>query len=902
MDDINCLLIIYDIIAANSKGRSKSEVDLLPTPIHETHNSSPNRHSTGLILGTATANYPISGTSGLNEFHHHHHSHAGIIATTPHSHRHHHYHRGGGHQHSLLGAGGAIPIRASTTTTATTGPVIHQAATAPAHSSMKGRAHNFLTTLVRRRASSNDTSGLGPTAHQISAPKHSHLGVTALSPLGNWINTVGGHHHHQHHAHVHGDQTLQHQQRQQHCHHAHCCQRHRCPHHRPQQRHSLTSLSSNAPFAALVSAPMAHENSTAVPIMGRPLKFKEGLSKGKTPIHINTAAAAALGSSRPNQYYRQSSHQNHNHNPPSASTASSASSSSLSHSSLPSASTLHTVGSTTVRSGSWGPASGAGVVNNGNGGLYSSSSTHMMVATPSSSTSTGFSPHSLRRFASRDAIHRSTSSLSQNQGFGRSTSGSSEGLTSALALASVGGGAAQSEAEGKPSSDPTQLVDMVDAQQDEFQFTESPLPYTPQGQTPPISEPKIMDSRTSVDSLGGRVSSGTTTAASVLTAFPPGIGNLNRPSMDYMSFKPATSSSSSARDSLLQQQRYDPGLSSAGRARRQSGDVRRGRRVDADPDDDDDEVCGNSTEDLARFLAMGPLAMRESHSVMAMEGPVDCHHHYCQHHQHHQHLHLHHGHHSHSHHHHHHHHHHYNHVHPQQHQQYPREDRRPSSGPLPVRNESSSTFSHTSGASTVAHNPPPPSKTAISFLRTETPPSLSRTSTSSSGKQVKRAVSVESFLGQESFLSRVPSVRSKGYGLESALMSTMIAPSPLGLADSCADVCTSPSPAPLCCSNGSIALPTPGVLPDCGVILSDQDKNQIKETDAAATAGANNHAVNAVDPAVDSTNLTKAASTGPVTPAVARTRQESTFVRKSSESQQCCSLEVEDLDVKPMVN
>ncbi|KAG9321389.1 hypothetical protein KVV02_005762 [Mortierella alpina] len=33
------------------------------------------------------------------------------------------------------------------------------------HPSMKGRAHNFLTTLVRRRASSNDTSSLTPTPH-----------------------------------------------------------------------------------------------------------------------------------------------------------------------------------------------------------------------------------------------------------------------------------------------------------------------------------------------------------------------------------------------------------------------------------------------------------------------------------------------------------------------------------------------------------------------------------------------------------------------------------------------------------------------------------------------------------------------------------------------------------------
>ncbi|KAK5829079.1 hypothetical protein F5H01DRAFT_393140 [Linnemannia elongata] len=291
--------------------------------------------------------------------------------------------------------------------------------------------------------------------------------------------------------------------------------------------------------------------------------------------------------------------------PHSALTTSSASSSSLFHSSLPSASTLHTIGSTAVKSGSWGPATGAGVVNSGSGGPYISNSTHMSLATPSSSTITAFSPHSLRRFASRDALHRSTSSPSQNQGFRRSTSGCSEGLTYASAMASVGGGAAQTKAEEKPLSNPTQVVDMMDGQQDEFQFTESPLPYTPQGQTPPTSGSKAMDSRTSIDSLGGRPSSSTTTTTAVPTAFPPGIGNLNRPSMDYMSFKPATSSSSSsARDSLLQQQRYDPGLSSAGRARGQSVDMRRGRRVDADPDDGDDETVIITTTTITNTTTM----------------------------------------------------------------------------------------------------------------------------------------------------------------------------------------------------------------------------------------------------------------------------------------------------------
>ncbi|KAF8932775.1 Rap/ran-GAP protein [Haplosporangium gracile] len=843
-------------LTANSKGRSKSEVDLLLTPIHEIHNRSPNRHSTGLIMGSATANYPTSGTSGLNEFHHYHHNHTRIIATTPHS-PHHHYHYQGSHQHSLLGVDGATPIQATTTTTATTGPVNHQAATAPAHFSMKGRAHNFLTTLVRRRASSNDTSGLGPTAHQISTPKHSHLGVTASSPLGHWINTAGSHHHHQYNAH--GDQNLQHQHRQ-HCHHTHCCQSHRYQHHPSQQRHSLTSLSSNVAATAPVPTPIVQESSATIPIMGRPLKFKEGLNKGKTPIHINTAAAAALGSSHPNQYYQHSLH--HSHNPPSASTASSASSSSFLHSSLPSASTLNKAGSTAFRSGSWGPAAGKAIVNNGSGELYSSTSTHMMLATPSSSSSTRFSPHSLRSSASRDAMHRSRCSLPHNQGFGRLTSEVSESLASAPASVSTGGvagGIKQSKAEEMSSSTTTQVIDAVDGQQDEFQFIESPLPYTPQGQTPPIPGSKVMESRPSIDSLGSQLSSSTMTITTAPTAFPPGIGNLNKPSMDYMRFKPATSStsSSSARDSLLQQQRYDPGLSTVGRARGQSADVRRGRRVDADPDDDDDE-CGNSSEDLARFLAMGPLALRESHSVMAMECTAES---YRRHH----------------------HHHHYHHTRPHPQQQYFREDRRPISGSLFVRNESSPTFYHTSGAAiTVAHHAPP-SKPAISFTHTDVPPSLSRTSTSSSWKQVKRAVSVESFLGQKPVLSRVPSLRTKGYGLETASMSTMVA-SPPGVKESRAASCT--SLLPRCCGGGNIALPVAGAVPTCGVILGEQEKHQIHESVSTA--------------AMTTPDSIKAAGTGPATPVIVRTRQELTFVRKSSDTQCSCSHEVEDLDVKPI--
>ncbi|KAG0277997.1 hypothetical protein BGZ95_004935 [Linnemannia exigua] len=136
------------------------------------------------------------------------------------------------------------------------------------------------------------------------------------------------------------------------------------------------------------------------------------------------------------------------------------------------------------------------------------------------------------------------------------------------------------EKKANSSSEAIQPTDMADRQEDgAIQFTESPLPYTPQGQVtaaqmpPTSSESKLKESRTSTDSLGGRRHE-SNSATVVPTAFPPGIGNLNKSPTDYMSFKPATSSnSSSARNSLLQQQRYDPGYSAAARVRGQSGDV-----------------------------------------------------------------------------------------------------------------------------------------------------------------------------------------------------------------------------------------------------------------------------------------------------------------------------------------
>ncbi|KAG0373293.1 Rap/ran-GAP protein [Mortierella sp. AD032] len=916
-------------LTGNSKGRSKSEVDLLLTPNQEVHNSLPNRHS-------------ISGSAGLNEFHHHHHSHAGIIATTPHAHQYLRYHRGGStgqqHQYSPITPNGTIPIR--TSSLATTGPVTHQTATAPAHSSMKGRAHNFLTTLVRRRASSNDTSGLGPTAHQIGVPKHSNLGAMASSPLGTWINTAGSNHNHQKAAYT--DQHQHH--RQQNSHHTLCCcqalrHQHQLHHHPPQQRHSFNSLSPNpAASTPLTAAPQEGSTKDSVPILGRPLKFKEGYSnKGKAaPMHINTAAAAAMGSSSAtataasyqSQYHHQhSSHyghlNHHNHNPPSASTLSSASSS-LYHSSIPSASTVKTAGSS-YRAGSLG-----------------GSGTSMMLATPSSSSSSGFSPHSLRSVASKEAIHRSTSSPSQNQGLGRSTGGRSEGLTPILASADAGSGAVatsegsssinQGEAviKASSSSEAVQVTDATDGKEDgTIHFTESPLPYTPQGQLtaaqmlPTSSGSKPMESRTSIDSLGDRPHE--SSSATVPTAFPPGIGNLNRSPMDYMSFKPATSSSSSsARNSLLQQQRYDPGYSAAARVRGQSGDVvrRRGQHLlDPDLDDDDDDDIGsggkrycarNSSEDLARFLSMGPLALRESHAVMTLEHSSDQHQHQYQHqvyeHQQNPH-HHHHGHHDHSyghaghHNHHHHHYHHYHHA-PsppaRQQYQYPREVRRPSSGSLPLRNESHSRFYHTA-------TPAPPvadaSKTTGHVNLPPVTPAITRTMSSgstSSGKQVKRAVSVESFLGQETVLSRVPSLRSKGYGLEAALLSTMMmtirAPGSLASANGYVEASCSLPSVHRCCSGPASGAAIVG--PACEVMLGDQDELEIQNKSSSASLSPSTTAAVAADGISNATVQTK--SPLPVTPAITKSRQESNFVQESNDGQHSCSIESEELDMKPI--
>ncbi|KAF9103301.1 Rap/ran-GAP protein [Mortierella sp. GBA35] len=876
-------------LTANSKGRSKSEVDLLLSPIQEAQNVSPNRHSTGLILGTETTSHPILGTSSINEFHHHHHSNnAGIIAAS--SHHHHHHHHYSHYQHSYPAASATIPIRSNMTST-TTGQVTHQNATAPAHSSMKGRAHNFLTTLVRRRASSNDTSGLGPTAHQMSAPKQSNLSIHALSPLDNWVSTSGSHCH---------QYQIQVDHHLQPCHHSHCCQNHRCQHYPPQQRRSLTSLPSNT--VTSVAASTTHEGTAAVPIMGRPLKFKEGFTKGKTPTHINTAAAVVMGTSYPNQYYQHSSH-----HPPSTSTVSSASSSSLYASSLPSASTIP--GSTSFRS-----TSGTSVGGGGHGSSpHSSSSATMMLATPSSSSSTGLSPHSLRSLASREAIHRSTSSPLQNQldekkGLGRSISGGHEELT--LTSASATGGVKQSESEEKSLSseaETTRVIDAVDGLQDEVQFTESPLPYTPQAQSSshtqlplPASGSKttIAESRTSIDSLGsqlggGFLSSGSNSITTAPpTAFPPGVGNLNKTSMDYMSFKPTTSSS--ARNSLLDQQRYDPGKAAAARVRAQSGDLRQ-RREGVGKDDEDG--CRSNSEDLSRFLTMGPLALRESHSVMAMDHCPSEHHCQCQYQPHHcyqqQHHHLHH----HSHHHNHagFHHHHQHHHHDRQ---YPgvgfNNNRRPSSGPLLGRNESPATFYQTDADATATVKPKGPT---IHF--SNNPPLASeyllpRKSTGSSSKQVKRAVSVESFLGRESVLSKIPSLRSKGLGLEAALLSTIVPPGPP----------SGPTEASFSsCCDSSTSVPSAAAVLDlsCEVLMTPiQDKTESQailllsqqlqqQPTIAQSLPADTSASN-----VDSTMSTKSV----VVPEIVKTRQES--VRKSNESQHSCSNEVENLNVKPM--
>ncbi|KAF9400139.1 Rap1 GTPase-activating protein 2 [Mortierella sp. AD011] len=228
----------FGMSIGNHKGRSKSEIDLL---LKTTPEGSQVTIPKGPIARAISSSLPSSYQS--------------------------HNHGQGPYEIQQHHTGSSVPIG------------IHQANTnsssaiaAPAHSSMKGRAHYFLATLVKRRASSNDTSVLSPTVHLASKPSN----LSSASPLGIW-NSVPGH-------------NVQAQSGNcSHHHHCHGCQLHHQKHHHHCARSRIGSTPSLHPY---------HQESVSQESnVERPLRFKEGYSlKSKAPIHINTSIASSPNS------------------------------------------------------------------------------------------------------------------------------------------------------------------------------------------------------------------------------------------------------------------------------------------------------------------------------------------------------------------------------------------------------------------------------------------------------------------------------------------------------------------------------------------------------------------------------------------------------------------------------
>ncbi|KAF9999941.1 Rap1 GTPase-activating protein 2 [Entomortierella chlamydospora] len=235
---------ILGMSIGNYKGRSKSEIDLL---LKTTPEGSQATMPKGPIAKAISSSLPSSYQS---------HNHG----QGPYEVQQHH-----------AGSSGPIGIPQANTNSSS-------AIAAPAHSSMKGRAHYFLATLVRRRASSNDTSALGPTVHLGSKPSN----LSSASPLGTWNSAA------EHNVQAQSGNCSHH-------HHCHGCQLHHQKHH----HHCVRSRIGSTP-----SPHLHHQESTnQEPNMEQPLRFKEGYSlKSKAPIHINTSIASSPNFQNPGYY------------------------------------------------------------------------------------------------------------------------------------------------------------------------------------------------------------------------------------------------------------------------------------------------------------------------------------------------------------------------------------------------------------------------------------------------------------------------------------------------------------------------------------------------------------------------------------------------------------------------
>ncbi|KAF9432606.1 Rap1 GTPase-activating protein 2 [Entomortierella beljakovae] len=445
-------------MSINNKGKSKSEIDLLlkTTQENSTNIAIPKRSTTDSITpNIGPSNHGYYQARHSFEIQQHHTGSTGLIAMP----------------HGVSNPSSNVAL--------------------PSQSSMKGRAHYFLTTLVRRRASSNDTSALGPTVHYGS--KTSNL--SPANPPGSWSSGPNG-------AQV---QTRTgvcpyHQQFQQH--HVHGCQIHHQRHHH--HYHHQASNHTIRPRLDSDSSPHPHQQ---VASLEQPLKFKEGYNfRSKAPMQINTAIASPLVGPH-NLSSRQQA-------PPSASTTSSASSNSIyACSSLTSASFRSSAGATSSNSFGSNP----------------------MLPTPASVN--GVSPQSLRSFPSRDGLNRTSFSTDRRASvdlhasrrvpystpvsWGSQQSGRDDmavGIPTTSSYYIINSSTETSEKTGPPRSQ------SETGDQRAWRFSESPLAYTP-------SSIRQMDSMSSFGSAS--------TPASVSTSGNASSISVSR-TTDYLNFKPIT--------------------------------------------------------------------------------------------------------------------------------------------------------------------------------------------------------------------------------------------------------------------------------------------------------------------------------------------------------------------------
>ncbi|KAF9113212.1 Rap1 GTPase-activating protein 2 [Mortierella sp. AM989] len=445
----------------NNKGRSKSDIDLLLKTAQEgSHNAISKRSALDAATPYLTSSYQgYNQGRGPHEIQQHHRVSSGSVSIS--------------HAAAHLGSSVAVP----------------------AHSSMKGRAHYFLTTLVRRRASSNDTSALGPNIHLGSKPSN----LSLPSPLGTWSSTHG---HHpqaragncQHHHHNHGCQLNQ----QKHHHHHH--------HHHHHLRPRIDSSPSQHPHY--------QESSDQTPSLEQPLRFKEGY---KTPMQIDTAITSSVGTQ---------TYSHHQLPSPSASTASSNSSLPYTCNSPPYTCSSLTSASLRSSTGTISPFS------------FASSA---MSSNPLSIS--GVSPRSLRSFSSKDALNRVSFSTDRRASIDvLGTPRSSTGTPIPWSYQRSGRedvndqpSSVASSADLTSSSEVTAILgdlkqSMDAGNQAEWKFSESPKTYTPTSIRP-------MDSMNSIVASSYASSTPASASASegLASSFPGS-------KTDYMNFKPIASS------------------------------------------------------------------------------------------------------------------------------------------------------------------------------------------------------------------------------------------------------------------------------------------------------------------------------------------------------------------------